>query len=559
LSCSRLSERRYPGRGIPSSALRVSAAALLGLLSLISCKDDISAPPDRIPPSAVTDLHVTSKDTTSVELGWTAPGDDGAIGQADRCQICALPGRTIESEADWNSAIAAASSEPAAAPPGTIQTFRFQGLQADSLYGFALRVIDPAGNASPLSNSIAVRTNPRPAADAGFVDVHLHSLVPGAYRGTSVAWESTVLVAEAQDSVYSFPFPPGPVTLRVVRDCAQISPAAEQQVTVASGLHQSLFWQVDPTGAVTVISSPPGADILVDGIAVQLRAPATLECLSPGSHDVRVRWSGISVGADSVRSIEVGPQPVRLEFHYPRSVLLELVTATLCTNCPIADAAAESLWTQGGFPEGRYVGLEVHAAWGGSDPFATATTINRSDDFYHAGSQLPWAFMNGGWNMIGLGSPAQGIPGMMETYGGQARSILEDTNDRTPVAMTWSAVTRTPGSQLTGSLHVVVIETVEDPEGTEVWALDYKDRLVAFVPTHQRNETFYKVVREYTSLGTLAELGLRQPGDQVTLHVSFPLGWDTRWPEGRMGVVAFVQHTAGQVREIYQVAHAPAP
>lgn len=545
------------GRG---ARLAFLAPLALALSLLPSCKDDINAPPDETPPAAVADLQVSSRGVTFVDLLWTNTGDDGRVGRADVCEVRALAGRPILTEADWNAALDPVQEGPPCGEPGSVQPYHYADLEPDSLYGFAVRILDSAGNRSPLSNSLTARTNPEPPPIVGYIDVRLRSMIPLGFSGARIVWErdggDSILVEQAHDSLYSFPFLPGPCVLRLEQSCASISPNARQTVEILELQHHEMIWSLDPTAGVVVTSSPAGADILLDGIFTSQTTPATLTCLEPGNHEICVRWHGVSVGADSVRQITVGTEPVRLDYRYPRGALLELITATLCPNCPVADAAAESLWTRDGLAEAGYIGLQVHASWGGTDPFANASTINRSHSYYQSASGLPRAFLNGTWSLTGIGTVGT-IESVIQMYRDQALLMMGDPEKPAPFALTWSEAARVPGQEVTGRLTVTVLESVADPAGTEVWILDYKDNLVTFVPVHQRDETFFKVVREYRRLGSLSELGLTQPGQRVIFDVRFDIAGDTRWSESGMGLVGFVQHMNS--REVFQAAHASVP
>src|SRR5205814_8582267 len=92
--------------------------------------------------------------TTTLQLKWTAPGDDGATGTATaydvRYNTCPL---------DATSYITATRFD-AAAPhaAGTAETLTITGLTVKTSYCFALKAIDDAANFSPLSNVLQART-----------------------------------------------------------------------------------------------------------------------------------------------------------------------------------------------------------------------------------------------------------------------------------------------------------------------------------------------------------------------------------------------------------------
>jgi hypothetical protein len=84
-------------RILPLAAI-LFVPGLVGVGS-IGCGDDGMTPngggnnggggpqPDTIPPAAVTDLRQRTPTHESIVLVWTAPGDDGDSGMADRYEI----------------------------------------------------------------------------------------------------------------------------------------------------------------------------------------------------------------------------------------------------------------------------------------------------------------------------------------------------------------------------------------------------------------------------------------------------------------------------------------
>jgi len=92
----------------------------------------------------------------SVNLSWTAPGDDGQTGTANRYDL-----RYAEfaiNQSNWNQATAVAGL-PSPSAAGSPESFTVDGLAAGQTYYFALRTADDALNWSELSN-VAVKTVP---------------------------------------------------------------------------------------------------------------------------------------------------------------------------------------------------------------------------------------------------------------------------------------------------------------------------------------------------------------------------------------------------------------
>ena len=87
--------------------------------------------------------------TNSVTLTWTAPGDDGAAGQATSYDIRYSTGTL--NDASWGFATAVAG-EPAPKPAGQTESLLVTGLIPNTTYSFAVKTADDAGNVSAISN-----------------------------------------------------------------------------------------------------------------------------------------------------------------------------------------------------------------------------------------------------------------------------------------------------------------------------------------------------------------------------------------------------------------------
>ncbi len=111
---------------------------------------------DNSPPASVSDLQVASLLLTQVELRWTATGDDGMTGTANRYDV--RYSTTPITPENWEKA-SEAIDEPTPQAPGTKETFVVAGLTPNTTYYFAMKVIDNVGNVSPLSNIVIGKTS----------------------------------------------------------------------------------------------------------------------------------------------------------------------------------------------------------------------------------------------------------------------------------------------------------------------------------------------------------------------------------------------------------------
>ncbi|NOT35376.1 MAG: hypothetical protein HOP12_14625 [Candidatus Eisenbacteria bacterium] len=97
-------------------------------------------------------LPVTALAQGSVQLQWTAPGDDGMVGVATSYDVRyhLLP------ITDQNFILAtSAPSPPAPGVAGTTQTLTISNLTIGNRYYFAIKSRDDQGNQSPLSNVVS--------------------------------------------------------------------------------------------------------------------------------------------------------------------------------------------------------------------------------------------------------------------------------------------------------------------------------------------------------------------------------------------------------------------
>ncbi|MBD3161488.1 MAG: hypothetical protein GF346_04705, partial [Candidatus Eisenbacteria bacterium] len=148
------------------------------------CGEDDPAS-DGIPPAVVEDLVGFPLDTTSVLLTWTAPGDDGDAGRAERYDVRLardLPAVWIE--------MTRLEDEPAPRAAGAADSFVVGDLEPGNTVHFRIAVGDEVGNWSDPSEVAGVapfegvdRTAPAPIEDLAAIRVE-----PDAIR---LAWTAT--------------------------------------------------------------------------------------------------------------------------------------------------------------------------------------------------------------------------------------------------------------------------------------------------------------------------------------------------------------------------------
>lgn len=109
--------------------------------------------------------------SAGVFLKWTAPGDDGHYGTASAYDL--RYSTTYITETSWEAA-SHFDGEPRVEPAGTVQNCYVSGLTAGTVYYFAMKTVDEAGNWSPLSNvalKVAEESACGDASSDGFINV----------------------------------------------------------------------------------------------------------------------------------------------------------------------------------------------------------------------------------------------------------------------------------------------------------------------------------------------------------------------------------------------------
>jgi len=116
--------------------------------------------PEDVRPAAVTDLTIGTVTDATVQLSWTAPGDDGATGTATSYDIRYNTVPLIS--ASWGASTQV-TGEPAPSVAGSSETFTVTGLNPETLYYFAIKTLDEVPNTSGASNVPSVTTSVAPS------------------------------------------------------------------------------------------------------------------------------------------------------------------------------------------------------------------------------------------------------------------------------------------------------------------------------------------------------------------------------------------------------------
>lgn len=108
------------------------------------------------PPSAIANLGAGSPTEHSIELSWSAPGDDAMAGTAAQYSI--RYSTAFLTEANFSSATVV-SNPPTPLPGGSYQSLVVTGLQSGTTYFFAIKTADEVPNWSAISNNATLSTS----------------------------------------------------------------------------------------------------------------------------------------------------------------------------------------------------------------------------------------------------------------------------------------------------------------------------------------------------------------------------------------------------------------
>lgn len=129
---------------------------------------------DATAPDAITDLTASNATNTSIDLSWTAPGDDGNTGTASSYDI-RYSTSTI-TEANWSTATQVLG-EPTPSIAGTSESMTISTLLPNTTYYFAIKTADEVPNTSAISNNTSETTTTIIGNEADSLSVNSGSVV----------------------------------------------------------------------------------------------------------------------------------------------------------------------------------------------------------------------------------------------------------------------------------------------------------------------------------------------------------------------------------------------
>ncbi len=147
------------------TGLEPEAAYWLGLVTVDEAGNRsavspiITAETGNAPPAQIQDLTLLSATQTSLDVRWTAPGDNGTVGVATRYEARLSTGPLT---AETFASALAVPSVPSPSDAGTQERLLVGGLVAGTRYALAVRAVDARGNVGALSNVLIASTTPGP-------------------------------------------------------------------------------------------------------------------------------------------------------------------------------------------------------------------------------------------------------------------------------------------------------------------------------------------------------------------------------------------------------------
>lgn len=253
--------------------------------------------PDSTAPDAVTTADAAAINSSSIQLDWTATGNDGAFGTVQDGQFEIRYSVNASDFVSFES-IPNPVVLPANFDPGDAHSHLVSGLAAGTTYYFGIKTVDRAGNRSALSNIASARTMYLAVGPEVSPKIRLESF----YSGISIT------VVPEQDSAVALQSAPG----TLVSSVYDISPSVS----------------LSPDGILTFVYDA-GVDTanlaiyqFIDSTVGWSSAPITAQVIDAGNLTISGRISGTSIYALFIPKKPAPPSSdVAVEVH-PETLLL---------------------------------------------------------------------------------------------------------------------------------------------------------------------------------------------------------------------------------------------
>lgn len=336
---------------------------------------------DRTPPAAVTDVKVNHVDKDSVQISWTATGDDGKNGVAS-AYVLRYGGneRVIQT---WTGARDVLNvPEPAAA--GAEESATITGLDENTTYYIGLRVLDKQGNASDLSNILEVKTFGH-STPAAITDLVIEEIKPG---NITLNWTAPQDAGEATTTVSSYDMRYARTAItEATWDKATKVPVALKpsdpgtlEVFSAKGIPQDTVYYL-AIKSVDAVGNPSGLSNVLRLPQLDKVAPDAILDLAldeSGTDWVKISWTA---SGDDKNQGQASAYQIRLAPN-----LKVLKDWTQATEIPVIDLAPSAAGTKESFTITNlkskatfFVGVKVVDEFGNTSELSNIVRINTKD------------------------------------------------------------------------------------------------------------------------------------------------------------------------------------
>lgn len=303
------------------------------------------------PPAAVANLSGSNVTANTVNLMWTAPGDDGSVGTASSYDIRYSTSQAVLQ--GWTSATQL-PNEPVPTAAGTTQSHTATGLTPNTTYYFALRAADEVPNWSPTSNIISITTAVEQTAPA-----NVTNLLAGSPTASSIQLTWTAPGddgATGTASQYDVRYSTAPITAANFASASQASGepspkvAGSAETFTVSGLSAATTYYFAlktadevpnwsglsnvVSGATSTETVPP-ANVTTLSVITPARTTLTLLWLAPGDdgttgtaslYDIRYSTSPISTGSSWNNATQVQNERPPLSAGTPETLTVTNLT-----------------------------------------------------------------------------------------------------------------------------------------------------------------------------------------------------------------------------------------
>ena len=305
--------------------------------------------------------------------------------------------------------------------------------------------------------------------------------------------------------------------------------------------------QVDPlltaakSGQLAISSDPPGATIVLNGVATEFVTPDTLNDVSVGHHTVTVELQGYHTCTGSlsvdvlVNQVTLAEVFVLLDEDIQHIVLGEDFTSTTCDPCYSSSLILDGLAAE---LAGSFVVVRYHVWWPppGNDPFYLANIEeNKARNDYYKNFLAPHLFLDGA--------------DAGQDHGAWSALIAERALLETHIDLELAVTPAGTGGTVTASILSCTDYSSRD---LHVRFAITEDEVDYEAPNGK--EVFYQVMRDMLPDAAGEPLSLLPNAKR---EISREYAIEPEWNPDKLNIVVFIQDD--DTREVLQAATAALP